>query len=148
MTSLRKRVQVYFVIKRPVISQHLIIKICHNIIIISYSAYFSIVPEYKVVPVHHDRERRGISETKHYRLSAFDKDFHLELKPKYDVISPALEVVRKTSSHRWSKELYTPNGVFYQGHVTSDPNSHVAVREMMDDGRLVSVHQIILHFIT
>lgn len=36
------------------------------------------------------------------------------------------------------KEIHRPHGRFYEGHVTSDPNSHVAVRETDDKGQLVS----------
>ena len=72
-------------------------------------------------------------------MSAFQKDFHLKLRPTYDVVSPTLVVMRKTSDNQWEKDLYTPEGQFYQGHVMSDPNSHVAVREMMEDEELVII---------
>lgn len=36
------------------------------------------------------------------------------------------------------KEIHRPHGRFYEGHVTSDPNSHVAVRENDKKSQLVN----------
>ena len=84
--------------------------------------------------------RRDVTGTKQYKLSAFGKDLNLQLTPSNDVVSPTLVVMRKISDTQWQKDLYTPEGQFYQGHVTSDPNSHVAVREMEGDEALVILH--------
>ena len=59
------------------------------------------------------------------------------LEPNDDVVSPTLVVTKKTPSGIWTKDLYSPEGRFYQGYVTSDPHSHVAVRELQGDGKLV-----------
>ena len=94
------------------------------------------VPEYEVIPVLPHRGRRDISSSKkEYKLAAFGQDFHLELEPNNDVVSPTLVVT--TIGRTWTKKLYKPEGRFYQGHVKSDPNSHVAVRELLRPGEMV-----------
>ena len=49
-----------------------------------------------------------------------------------------------------TKEIHLPQGRFYVGHVTSDPESHVAVREANNRGqlvRLVTTEKIFRNFL-
>lgn len=72
------------------------------------------------------------------KLSAFGKDFDLTLEPNDDVINDGrLSVERRTADGLLTKEIHLPQGRFYVGHVASDPNSHVAVREADEKGQLV-----------
>ena len=60
------------------------------------------------------------------------------LEPNDDVISDGvLPVERLTADGLLTKEIHVPQGKFYVGHVTSDPESHVAVREAKNKGQLV-----------
>ncbi|EDO33987.1 predicted protein [Nematostella vectensis] len=75
--------------------------------------------------------RRSIhsSRTLH-EFRAFGKYFELSLKPKEDVASSKLVLMRKRPGDVWFKELNTSPGRFLQGHVTTEPSSHVALREL------------------
>ena len=60
------------------------------------------------------------------------------LEPNDDVITNgALPIERLTADGLLTKEIYLPRGKFYVGHVTSDPDSHVAVREASSKSQLV-----------
>lgn len=60
------------------------------------------------------------------------------LEPNDDVITDGvLPVERLTADGLLTKEAYLTQGKFYVGHVTSDPDSHVAVREANNKGQLV-----------
>ena len=60
------------------------------------------------------------------------------LEPNDDVIPDgALPIERLTADGLLLKETHLPQGKFYVGHVTSDPESHVAVREANNKGQLV-----------
>ena len=73
------------------------------------------------------------------RLSAFGKDFELMLEQNDDVIPVmGLPIERRTTDGLLTKEIHRPPGRFYVGHVTSDPESHVAVRETETENQLVS----------
>lgn len=48
-----------------------------------------------------------------------------------------LPIERVTADGLLTKELHLPQERFYIGHVTSDPESHVAVREVNKKGQLV-----------
>ena len=62
----------------------------------------------------------------------------LKLKHNGDVIAnDGLTVERRTSEGLLSKEIHFPKEEFYVGHVTSDPGSHVALREIERKGQLV-----------
>jgi len=96
------------------------------------------VPEYDVVQVvHHKNKRSALSSQKRFSLSAFGKDIELMLEPNDDVISnEGLSVQRRTADGLLTKEVHFPQGRFYVGHVTSDPESHVAVRETEEKSQL------------
>lgn len=56
-----------------------------------------------------------------------------------DVIpDTGLPIERQKSDGMVVKEIHRPRGRFYEGHVTSDPNSHVAVRENDKKSQLVN----------
>lgn len=60
------------------------------------------------------------------------------LEPNDDVITDGvLPIERLTADGLMTKEIHLPQGRFYVGHVTSDPESHVAVRETDKKGQLV-----------
>ena len=60
------------------------------------------------------------------------------LEPNDDVITDGvLPIERLTADGLMTKETHLPQGRFYVGHVTSDPESHVAVRETDNEGQLV-----------
>lgn len=107
---------------------------------VSHNSWFIIaVPDYKIAVVRPHRTRRGISDgRKQYKLYAFDEKLHLMLEPNDEVVSQSLVVMKKLPGNIWTQELYTPEGRFLQGHVVSDPNSHVAVRELKRDKEIVS----------
>ncbi|EDO33985.1 predicted protein [Nematostella vectensis] len=86
---------------------------------------------HEVISITPKRDRRSIDPTKtQHTFQAFKKDFELSLQPAEDVVSPQLVLMRRRPGDVWTKELYTPEGTFLQGHVTQDPRSHVAVREL------------------
>ena len=63
----------------------------------------------------------------------------LMLNPTDNVIGRGgLSVERRTADGLLTKEIYLPRRRFYVGHVTSDSESHVAVRETEETGELVS----------
>lgn len=65
------------------------------------------------------------------------------LEPNDDVISnEGLSVQRRTADGLLTKEVHFPQGRFYVGHVTSDPESHVAVRETEEKSQLVTENKI------
>ena len=60
------------------------------------------------------------------------------LEPNDDIIADGeLPIERLTADGLLTKEIHLPQGRFYVGHVTSDPESHVAVREANNKGQLV-----------
>ena len=60
------------------------------------------------------------------------------LEPNDDVIvNGGLPIEKLTADGLLVKELHLPQGRFYVGHVTSDPESHVAVRDANKKGQLV-----------
>ncbi|PFX32203.1 A disintegrin and metalloproteinase with thrombospondin motifs 8 [Stylophora pistillata] len=99
---------------------------------------YETVPEYDVVKVHNHRSKRNEFSTKQdYRLSAFGKDFALTLQPNDDVIpDTGLPIERRKRDGVVVKEIHHPHGRFYEGQLTSDPNSHVTVRETDKKGQL------------
>ncbi|XP_032229539.2 A disintegrin and metalloproteinase with thrombospondin motifs 12 isoform X2 [Nematostella vectensis] len=89
------------------------------------------VPDYEITQLSNHRAPRDLHDNHRlHSLKAFDKDFQLSLQPAEDVVSPQLVLMRRRPGDVWTKELYTPKGTFLQGHVTQDPRSHVAVREL------------------
>lgn len=73
-------------------------------------------------------------------MSAFGKDFELVLESNDDVITDGgLSIERRTADGLLTKEIHQPQGRFYVGHVASDPDSHVAVREADKKGQLVRI---------
>lgn len=101
--------------------------------------FFLAVPDYKIAMVRPHRSKRGIGDGhKEYKFYAFDENLHLILKPNDEVVSQSLVVMKKLPGNKWTQELYTPEGRFLQGHVVSDPNSHVAVRELKRNKEIVS----------
>ena len=97
------------------------------------------VPEYDITQVFKNRGKRSSLSPEHeFRLSAFGRNFDLMLEPNDDVISDGvLPIERLTADGLLTKEIHVPQGKFYVGHVTSDPESHVAVREANNKGQLV-----------
>lgn len=102
-----------------------------------------IVPDYDIIQVINQRKKRSpLSPRQELRISAFGKNFDLTLEPNNDVITEGgLFIERRTTEGLLTKEIYLPPGRFFIGHVTSDPNSHVAVRETGKKGQLVR-HEI------
>lgn len=96
------------------------------------------VPDYDLTQVIHYKGKRSInSPQKNVFLSAFGKHMELKLKHNGDVIAnDGLTVERRTSEGLLSKEIHFPKEEFYVGHVTSDPGSHVALREIERKGQL------------
>lgn len=96
------------------------------------------VPEYDITRVFkYRRKRSALSPQQEFRLSAFGRNFELTLEPNDDVITDSvLPIERVTSDGQLTKELHLPQERFYVGHVTSDPESHVAVREVNKKGQL------------
>lgn len=73
----------------------------------------------------------------------------LVLNPNDNVIGRGgLSVERKTADGLLTKEIYHPRGRFYEGHVTSDSESHVAVRETGETGELVSCKHSVIQYYT
>lgn len=59
-----------------------------------------------------------------------------------DVITDGvLPIERVTADGLLTKETHSPQEKFYVGHVTSDPESHVAVREANNNGQLVRLRR-------
>lgn len=87
----------------------------------------------------HARQKRGADEPNvwYYHVEAFGMSLHLNLTKNSNVLAPGMvvETVNKNGSTEYSKPPHTS---LYDGHVTSDPNSMVAVGN--HDG-LVSVIQ-------
>lgn len=98
-----------------------------------------IVPEYDITQVINQRRKRSLpSPRQEFRISAFGNSFDLALEPNNDVVTDGgLFIERRTTEGLLTKEIYLPQGKFFIGHVTSDPNSHVAVRETEKKGQLV-----------
>ncbi|XP_078352920.1 A disintegrin and metalloproteinase with thrombospondin motifs 1-like isoform X2 [Oculina patagonica] len=94
--------------------------------------------EYDIVRVpNHRRKRSQLSPQQEFKLSAFGKDFDLRLEPNDDVINDGqLSIERRTADGMLTKEIHLTQGRFYVGHVASDPDSHVAVREVDEKGQL------------
>ena len=80
---------------------------------------------------------------KRFSLSAFGKDIELLVEPNNDVVDTdqGLSVERRTVGGTLEKEIHFPKGRFYVGHIASDPNAHVAVREI-DEGKGHLVREI------
>ena len=73
-------------------------------------------------------------------LSAFGKEIELKLKHNNDVFGKdGLPVERRTSKGSISKEMHFPKGQFFVGHVSSDSDSHVALRETERLDQLVRI---------
>lgn len=89
----------------------------------------------------HARQKRGADEPNvwYYHVEAFGMSLHLNLTKNSNVLAPGMvvETVNKNGSTEYSKPPHTS---LYDGHVTSDPNSMVAVGN--HDG-LVSVIQTV-----
>lgn len=66
-----------------------------------------------------------------------------------DVIpDTGLPIERRKRDGMVVKEIHRPHGRFYEGHVASDPNSHVAVRENAKKSQLVNyANRKICHFL-
>jgi len=96
------------------------------------------VPEYDITRVlKYRRKRSPLSPQHEFSLFAFGRNFNLMLEPNDDVISDGvLPIERLTADGLLTKEIHLPQGRFYVGHVTSDPESHVAVREASNKGQL------------
>ncbi|KAJ7383377.1 metalloendopeptidase [Desmophyllum pertusum] len=92
--------------------------------------------EYDITRILDNRRKRSArSSQQEVRLTAFGKDFELKLEPNDDVITDGgLSIERRTADGLLTKETHRPLGRFYVGHVTSDPKSHVAVRETGEGG--------------
>lgn len=76
----------------------------------------------------HARRRRDADEPSvwYYHMEAFGMSLHLNLTKNTNVLAPGMVVqtVNKNGSTEYSKP---PHTAFYDGHVTSDPNSKVAI---------------------
>ena len=100
-----------------------------------------LVPEYDVIKVSRQRHKRSDQPSqKRFSLSAFGKDIELLVEPNNDVVDTdqGLSVERRTGGGTLEKEIHFPKGRFYVGHIASDPNAHVAVREIDEEkGHLV-----------
>lgn len=71
------------------------------------------------------------------------------LEPNDDVITDGvLPIERLTADGLLTKESHLPQGKFFIGHVTSDPESHVAVREANNKGQLVRLVTTIKNLLT
>lgn len=71
------------------------------------------------------------------------------LEPNDDVITDGvLPIERLTADGLLTKESHLPQGKFFIGHVTSDPESHVAVREANNNGQLVRLVTTIKNLLT
>ena len=71
------------------------------------------------------------------------------LEPNDDVITDGvLPIERLTADGLLTKETHLLQGKFFIGHVTSDPESHVAVREANNKGQLVRLVTTIKNLLT
>ena len=86
-----------------------------------------------MIKVSRQRNKRSDQPSqKRFSLSAFGKDIELLVEPNNDVVDTdqGLSVERRTVGGTLEKEIHFPKGRFYVGHIASDPNAHVAVREI------------------
>ena len=94
-----------------------------------------------MIKVSRQRNKRSdLPSQKRFSLSAFGKDIELLVEPNNDVVDTdqGLSVERRTVGGTLEKEIHFPKGRFYVGHIASDPNAHVAVREIDEEkGHLV-----------
>ena len=94
-----------------------------------------------MIKVHRQRNKRSDQPNqKRFSLSAFGKEIELVVEPNNDVvdIDQGLSVERKTAGGTLENEIHFPKGRFYVGHIASDPDAHVAVREIDEEkGHLV-----------
>ena len=76
----------------------------------------------------HARRRRDADEPNlwYYHMEAFGMSLHLNLTKNTNVLAPGMvvHIVNKNGSTEYSKP---PHTALYDGHVTSDPNSRVAI---------------------
>ena len=110
---------------------------------VKYTIWCYLVPEYDVTSpfqadesgnflsykLHeHARRRRDADEPNvwYYHMEAFGMSLHLNLTKNTNILAPGMVVqtVNKNGSTEYSKP---PHTAFYDGHVTSDPNSKVAI---------------------
>ncbi|KAK3743252.1 hypothetical protein QZH41_017056, partial [Actinostola sp. cb2023] len=98
---------------------------------------FSPVPEYDVINLSSPQPRRSSTrDGKTYTMSAFGKQFLLDLTPASDTIGPEGVVVQRRMTDGFKEEIYHPDGEFYHGQVSADSNSKVAVRVSKDGKEL------------
>lgn len=94
-----------------------------------------------MIKVSRQRNKRSDHPSqKRFGLSAFGKDIELLVEPNNDIIDTdqGLAVERRTVGGTLEKEIHFPKGRFYVGQIASDPNAHVAVREIDEEkGHLV-----------
>ena len=78
----------------------------------------------------HARRKRDASHDEpnlwYYQVQAFGVSLHLNLTKNNNLLAPSLvvEKINKNGSKEYSEP---PHSAFYAGHVTSDPNSVVAI---------------------
>ncbi|KAJ7328150.1 metalloendopeptidase [Desmophyllum pertusum] len=76
----------------------------------------------------HARRKRDADEPNawYYQVEAFGMSLHLNLTKNTNVLAPGL-VVEKVNKNGSKEHSKLPHTAFYDGHVTSDPNSLVAI---------------------
>lgn len=94
-----------------------------------------------MIKVNRQRNKRSDQPNqKRFSLSAFGREIELVVEPNNDVVDAdqGLSVERRTVGGTLEKEIHFPKGRFYVGHIASDPDAHVAVREIDEEkGHLV-----------
>ena len=125
-----------------------------------YILWCCLVPEYEVTSpfqadesgnflsykLHeHARRRRDAEKPNvwYYQVEAFGMSLHLNLTKNTKVLAPGMVVqtVNKNGSAEYSKPPYT---ALYDGHVTSDPNSKVAIGN--HDGLVSIIETVFFNF--
>ena len=78
----------------------------------------------------HARRKRGTNHDEphlwYYQVQAFGMSLHLNLTKNTNLLVPGL-VVEKINKNGNKEYSEIPHTAFYAGHVTSDPNSVVAI---------------------
>lgn len=76
----------------------------------------------------HARRKRDADEPNvwYYQVKAFGMSLHLNLTKNSNVLAPGL-VVEKVNKNGSTEYSEPPHTAFYDGHVSSDPSSFVAI---------------------
>ena len=120
-------------------------RLCVSLILFFFFFKLNVVPEYDVTSpfqadesgnflsykLHeHARRKRDANHDEpnlwYYQVQAFGISIHLNLTKNNNLLAPGLvvEKINKNGSKEYSEP---PHSAFYAGHVTSDPNSVVAI---------------------